>query len=96
MLKLHELEDMEPYTIFASGITIDNASGINMANSDEKLKWVACRGQIHDWCIYCLVDDSCEVFSDGYVHDYGEKITSEHNIKKLVPCEDDAFDMYRY
>ena len=92
MLILQELKDMKPFSIFASGETTDNSSGINMSNSGRTLKWVACRGGIHDWAIYVGTDSQ----SDEDIQDYGDKVTSEYNIKKLVPCDNDAFQMYRY
>lgn len=92
MLTLQKLKDMTPFEIFASGTVSDNSNGINMSNSDKLLKWVACRGQIHDWAIYIYWDG----FSDEYIHDSGDKVNDDHNIKKLVPCDDEAFAMYRY
>ena len=92
MLTLEQLKNMEPDTIFASGITTDDEDGINMARTGEKLRWVACRGGIHDWAIYIgFAKDSA-----SYIKDMGDKVTSESNIKKLVPCDDEAFAMYRY
>jgi len=92
MITLQNLIDMEPLTIFDSGRTVDNACGVNMANSGRILKYVACRGYIHDWSIYVGFEHE----SDEYIKDYGDKVTNERNIKKLVPCDDEAFNMYRY
>ena len=91
MLTLENLKEMEPDTIFAKGIVLDDSDGVNMSNSGSEMKWVAVRGGIHDWAIYC-----------GLQHDYlgvkmhGDKVFMEEHIKKLVPCDDAAFDMYRY
>ena len=52
MLSLKQLQDMPPHTVFATGTTSDDAAGINMANTGAQLRWVAKRGQIHDWAIY--------------------------------------------
>jgi len=91
MLTLKQLKEMKP-GIFAKGETIDSPDGINMENSGQQLKWVAVRGLIHDWAIYChLTDYSYEV-----VRDVGNKVTGEQNIKRLVSCDDEAFKMYRY
>jgi len=94
MLTLKQLKKMEPFKIFANGLTIDNYTGINMANTNRVLRWVACRGNIHDWCIYCYFED--DGWSLEQIHDNGEKVISEQNIKRLVPCTDKAFKMYRY
>lgn len=94
MLTVQKLKDMKSYEIFANGLTIDNASGVNMMNTSKVLRWVACRGYIHDWCIYCYYED--EGWTLEQIHDNGEKITDENNIKKLIDCDDEAFKMYRY
>jgi hypothetical protein len=36
------------------------------------------------------------MFSFEGVADCGDKITGEGNIRKLVPCTDEAFKMYNY
>lgn len=91
MLTLKKLKEMEPGTIFDSGLIVDSPEGINMTNSKKMLKWVAVRGGIHDWCIYC----HWSIVSHDYVKRHGDKIYSKDNIKKLVPCDDEAFKMYR-
>lgn len=91
-LTLQKLKDMEPDTIFATGVTTDDPGGVNMAGTGQNLRWVACRGGIHDWAIYVQNEN----WSDQRVKEMGDKVTSEANIKKLVPCDDEAFAMYRY
>ena len=91
MLTLQELKDMEP-GIFATGTTTDDPAGINMTNSGAELRWVATRGGIHDWAIYIHHAYNDEV----WIKANGDKVTGEANIKKLVPCDDEAFGMYRY
>lgn len=91
MLTIQQLKDMEP-GIFATGTINDGPTGINMSRSERTLRWVATRGGIHDWAIYAGPED----WSEDAVKRQGDKVTSEHNIKKLVPCDDEAFGMYRY
>ncbi len=93
-LTLQQLKDMEPGKIFASGVIVDGSRGINMANTGKMIDWIACRGGIEDWCIYCHFAD--ESWGQEQIHDNGDKVTFESNIKKLVPCDDEAFAMYRY
>lgn len=93
MLTLKKLKEMEPHAVIAQGTVSDNSVGINMANSGRLLKWLALRGEIEDWCIYCYFDDEADW---EYVQSNGDKVHSEDNIKKLVPCDQEAFGMYRY
>lgn len=92
MLTLQQLKDMEPDTIFATGETTDDPNGANMTGSGQALKWVATRGGIHDWAIYIHTADK----SEEWIKRQGDKIHNRETIKKLVPCDDEAFAMYRY
>ncbi len=86
---------MDQATVFAKGEVFDNPDGVNMSRTGKLLKWVAVRGLIHDWTIY--IDNSyTPVNTYAGVRRCGNKITSEENIKKLVPCDAEAFGMYRY
>jgi len=91
MLTVSQLEAMLPQTRFATGECIDSPEGINMTGSERMLRWVAVRGGTVDWAIYCH-------FADRDVEEvvlWGDKITYESHIRKLVPCTDDAFARYR-
>lgn len=92
MLSLKQLKEMEPDTIFATGTVVDGPEGVNLARTGQTLRWVACRGGIHDWAIYA----GPIAWDENSVKRQGDKITSENNIKKLVPCDEEAFAMYRY
>ena len=83
---------MQPDTIFATGFASDNDEGINMCNSGRMLRWVAVRGGMWDWTIYCHWDDR----SESFIKDYGEKVHYSDTIRRLVDCDDEAFKMYRY
>lgn len=91
MLTLKDLKEMKPNQVFTSGIFTDSYTGIPINNSGKMIGWVAVRGYIHDWCIY--ISDSLNI---QYIIDYGDKLFLEENIKKLVPCDEEAFAMYRY
>lgn len=92
MLTLQQLKDMPPNTVFARGEVEDSPDGVNMSNSGGILRWVAVRGGIWDWAIYCHYADR----SWEFVKSQGDKIYGKTNIKKLVPCDDEAFKKYRY
>jgi len=92
MLSIQQLKDMPDHTIFAHGETVNSPEGINMSNDGRSLRWVAKRGQIHDWAIYIGIKS----WDDKMIASNGDKVTGKENIKKLVPCDDEAFGMYRY
>ena len=91
-LTLDQLKAMEPSTIFAQGIMNDGPTGLNMSHSERILRWVAIRGGIHDWAIYAGPED----WSAEAVARSGDKVHNDENIKKLVPCDDEAFGWYRH
>lgn len=90
-LTVKQLEEMEP-GIFLNGEIIDSSEGINMSNSGRMLRWVAVRGYIADWAIYCHWADK----NWDWVKARGDKVYDEKNIRKLVSCTDEAFKKYRY
>jgi hypothetical protein len=91
VLTLKQLEDMPVQTKFATGECIDSPEGINMMGSEKMLRWVAVRGGVADWAIYCHFTDHSieEVAAEG------DKVIWEEHIKKLVPCTDEAYLRYR-
>lgn len=93
ILTLQKLKDL-PESVFASGIVENSPEGIYMTDSDlgRELIWVAKRGQIHDWCIYLHWADN----GANYAEQFGDKLRNVENIKKLVPCESEAMEMYRF
>lgn len=107
-LTLKQLKEMKP-GIFARGTFIDSPDGCNMANTGEETRWVAVRGDIHDWAIYSqnphyINSTDPLTISVGYsgvwpwekIQREGDKIHNMDYVKKLVPCDDDALSMYRH
>ena len=76
---------MKPHRVFASGV-----ARIGMDKRSD-VRWVAVRGGIHDWAIYCGKLEQ----SEEAIKNYGDKILTSHWIRKLVSCDDEAFAMYR-
>ena len=62
-----------------------------MTNSNKRLRWIAVRGGMHDWAIYCHL-----AFHDvEWIRSQGDKVYMKHHIRHLVKCDDEAFAMYR-
>jgi hypothetical protein len=93
MLDLRMLNDMPPGTIFATGTAVDEPDGLFMARTGRTLRWIGKRGHGHgDWCIYCHFSES----PIDWIAAHGDKVNAEAHIRKLVPCDDEAFARYRY
>ncbi len=85
MLTLKQLKDMKSGLVFRTGEDWDR--------EDRRIRWVAKRGEgYHDWCIY--YGSIWKTWEE--VERVGDKICTESTIKDLVPCDDEAFEMYRY
>jgi len=86
MLTLQKLKDMSNGQIIAQGVTL------NRRLHSEPVKWIAIRGGIYDWSIYYHLAEK----SDFFIKTQGDKCTTYKVIKELVPCDDEAFGMYRF
>ena len=91
ILTIEELKKMKPYTIFRF---------LAGHNDTRTFMWVAVRGGIHDWAIYSSLNaipmvDFWAGDKDGLAK-HGQKLHEEEKIKELVPCDDEAFKMYRH
>jgi len=85
VLTLQILKDLRPGTIFAVGVT--TYSPIYRG----EIRWIAKRGNIHDWTIYYHHSDH----SVDFIERHGDKVYTDENIRHLVPCDDEALAMYR-
>jgi hypothetical protein len=93
MLTKAMLEAIPLGTIFADGYAMDIPGGLFMANTGKKLRWIACCGKgIHDWAIYCHF----AINDDEWIQKYGDKVHMDNHIRECVPCDDEAFGMYRH
>ena len=92
MLDLQMLKDMPPGTVFATGTETDTKDSLFMANTGKELRWIAVRGGGHfDWAIYChFADKDIE-----WIKRQGDKVRFEKHIRRLVPCDDEAYRKYR-
>lgn len=86
MLTVDQLKAMPPDTIFATG-TVEDPRLYR-----GPIRWVAVRGGYHDWTIYYHHD----TYDSKYIKRHGDKCITDAVIRALVPCEDEAFKMYRF
>lgn len=95
ILTTHQLKDMAPGTVFASGEIENSPEGVYMTSNKEDqnkiMRWAARRGEIDDWAIYI----HWAYNSQEYVLDHGDKVSFKDHIKKLVPCDSEALARYR-
>jgi hypothetical protein len=93
-LTIEQFNTFLPGRVFASGILPNSPDGLFMTNEliDKELRWVAKKGNINDWAIYCHWSDK----SVEWIMNYGDKVCSETNIKRCVPCDDEVFKQYRF
>lgn len=96
MLTLQKLKDMNPGTVFGRGVVKNNPDGIFATASEEykdkQILWVAKRGSFHDWWIQYHWAEK----GQQHVLDHGDKLQDEDTIKRLIECDDDAYDMYNH
>ena len=92
MLNMKSFFDIAPGKVFARGEIIDSPEGLHMERTGRMLKWVAVKGYVNDWCVYTHFAKN----NWDFIKKSGNKVTGKENIQKVVPCEEDVFDCYRY
>lgn len=111
MLTVEKLKAMQPWEIFAQGEGIDDWKIFNIWWEWWHVQWVAVRGKWHhDRAIYyhlsnveeqAKADDIVDKiylwgWDDDHIARVGDKLTSERTIRAIVPCDEEAFKLYRY
>jgi hypothetical protein len=91
-LTLKEFKAIKFATSFATGVLPNAPNGIFMNNLGGNLRWVARKGRINDWTIYCHWDHN----DAEWIAKHGDKVYSEIYIKRCVPCDDEVFESYRF
>lgn len=91
MLTKEEYDKLPEDQIFRFGLSSNSPTGIYMVNSnpDKILGWVA-KKRIDGWCIYT------HWYEKGFefIENNGDKVYTNSFIKKLVPCDDEVFELY--
>ena len=86
-LTLDELKEMKQGHIIKKGL------GFYPEIWDRgDVKWVAVRGGIEDWAIYY----NHARYDYESIAKFGDKVFDEKVIRKLVPCTNEAWKMYRF
>ena len=93
MLTLEKLKQMEPW-IFQKWTFIDFPEWINIEITWREIGYVAVRGSYHDRCVYCQNPYEEWVWCFEEIKRRWNKIFPE-NARKLVECDQEAFDLYR-
>jgi hypothetical protein len=92
---------------FNNATLVSEGGTLEDDRSSTKVKWVAIRGGYYDWAIYHSMDaniSQADNFnnpehlgaSNELIARAGAKLHREEDIKKFVPCDEEAFKMYRY
>lgn len=93
-LTLQTLLDAVPGSTLTTGTISDRApvAGLFDATTERKVRWVAVKGDVNDWAIYCHGADK----SEEWIKENGAKITDKKKIREIISCDDKMFASYRY
>lgn len=92
MLTKKEFDKLPNGEVFATGVQPNSPEGIFMNRDGGEIRWVATKGDINDWTIYCHWESS----TVEWIKNLGDKIHNPAHIKLCVPCEDEVFKLYRF
>ena len=91
MLTIDQFNLIPAGKMFYTSTVSDNIHGINMSASDRLLRFVAVKGHVDDWAVYCLWADH----PADYICEVGDKVRHRQHIGHCVPCDDEVFARYR-
>ena len=66
-------------------------SGVYKTSSGEEFRWIATRGQVHDWAIY----HASVNWTPQMVRSNGKKLSDMETVEELVPSTAAALERYR-
>lgn len=76
--------------VFAKGIARDDVDGLNMLGTGNPLYWVAVKGRIDDWAIYCSWSSN-----ELFIRDHGEKVHDRKGIQNVINVDERVLARYR-
>lgn len=76
--------------VFAHGMSVDSPEGLHMTGSGKTLYWVAVKGAIDDWALYCGLEDNIE-----QLRMYGDKVHDDRNITRVISVSPAVLKLYR-
>lgn len=91
MLTVEFLNQLEPNTIFGSGLVRDSSFRPVTGHPTRILKWVAVRGGAPDWAIYYQDSE----LDERTIAKRGVKLHNRGLIQDLMPCTEGALKRYR-
>ena len=94
-LTMDVFETLPNGEIFATGMTPDSPTGLNMTGraGDRVLRWVAVKGWCDDWAVYC---GWATEMTDHMVSRNGDKVQDMANIKNIIDADDEVVAWYRH
>jgi len=111
LLTIEKLKSLKPNEAFAFGRWkiehpwFNQATKVVDSNHLTEVNWVAVRWVIPDWTIYTSLGFETEDFLNWTSHlsvplktieELGSKLTKIEDIKRLVPCTEEALEFYRF
>lgn len=94
-MTLEELQAFPNGEVFATGVLPNSPEGlyITSSNIDEPLRWIAKKGYAPgcDWAVYC----HWAYHDVEWIKERGDKVTTDSNIQKCVPCDQECLNIYR-
>ena len=92
MMTIDKFRRIKPGEVFEQGVIENTPDGIYMTDGGGTLKYVAVKGGFDDWALYV----HWAYHSWEYVRNCGDKVISEHHIRRVVDCSNEVYIKYRF
>lgn len=91
MLTYDEFVALPAFELFAHGMTNDKPGGLNIMGTGKSICWVAVKGKINDWAMYCGWSNNIE-----HLMQFGDKVLDKTNITNVLKVDEQVLNCYRY